>query len=158
MTKPIDFRQLDSGFRRNFRHNFFKIQYRHQIPAALGDASGHAFVAASHGFIRFLDILPGDPADAHHGMDPERDIHFVEIGDDKQILGPFFALYAQKIAGQVHHGEHNIPGPENPFHSGMGVGHMLHRRGHQDLLYLGHVDAVKVVIDCKFHHFDFIGA
>ena len=40
----------------------------------------------------------------------------------------------------------------------MGVGHVLHGLGDQDLLDLRHIDAVQAFIDGEFHDLDLIRA
>ena len=158
LAQLVDLGHLDGGLRGDFRHDFLKVQDGHQIVAALGDAGSNALVSSGHGFVRLLDAFPGDAADAHHRVDPKGDVHLVEIGDDEQVLALFLPSLAQEVRGQIHHGNHFVPGLENALHRRVGMGHVLHGLRDQNLLDLRHVDAVQAFIDGKFHDLDLIRA
>ena len=157
-AQALDLGHLDGGFRRDLRHNLLEVQDGHQVIPALGDARGDALVPSGHGFVRLLDALPGDAADAHHSVHPEGNVHLVEIGDDEQVFALFLPRLPQQVRGQVHHGDHLVPGLENSLHRRVGVGHVLDGLGDKNLLDLRHVDAVQAVIDGEFHDLDFICA
>ena len=90
-------------------------------------------------------------------MHPEGDKHLIEVCDNKDVLRILLPAVPQ-VFGQVHHREHRIPGLEDAFHRGMGMGHGLHRSGNHDLPHLGHVNAVQIAADGELHDLDLVGA
>ena len=51
------------------------------------------------GIIGLLDILPGNPADAHDRMYPEGNVQLIKIRDNKQILRMLLALMSHQVFG-----------------------------------------------------------
>ena len=79
---------LDRRLRSNLCHDLLKIQYRHQLPLALGNTGGHSLISVTDRFIRFLNISPGNTADPFNALHTECHRHTVEVGDNEQILFP----------------------------------------------------------------------
>ena len=156
LTHSIHLTELDTGLRRNLGHNLFKIQNRDQVLAALSDSGGNPVCAPGNRVVRLLDVPPRDTADPHYRMDAEGNVHFIEIGDNEEILFPFGFGMSTEILRQIHHGNHDVPGFKNPFHCRVGMGHWVHRRRQHNLTHLGHIDPVEISVNGKLHDLNLV--
>ncbi len=154
----LDLADLDGGRGGYLRHDALKVQDSHQIVAALGDARGHAIVAAVDGIVRLLDVLPGDGGNAHHRMYAEGHRHLVKACEYEQVVGLGLIVVHPQVLGEVDDGDHLFPGLEDPLHRLMGVRHELYRRRDHYLLHLRHVYAVENPVDGELHDLHLIGA
>ena len=91
-------------------------------------------------------------------MHAECNIHFIEIGNDKQILGVWLRMLPCEIEWKIHHGQHNIARLEYSLHRGMGMRHCFYRHAHHNLTHLCDINAIQVIIDRKLHDFNFVGS
>ena len=157
-SQLVDVIHLDAQLGADLRDDLLEVQDGDKVIFKICNAGGDPFLAPIDNLVRLLDLLPGDPGDAHHRVDMERKVVVIEVGDDEDVPLRVGGRRQVQVASQVDNGNDHIPGFEDALDIRLGLLHGLYRAGHHNLQDLCHVDAEGLSGNGELHDLQFIGA
>ena len=81
------------------------------------------FIPTIDNFIRFLDLAPGNPVDANYPMHMECKVQFVEVCNDKNIVGNILRRRQTKILCQIDDRNNGVARFEDALDHRVGILH-----------------------------------